>query len=103
MSEEELEKARNKVKADFISQQESVRSLADTLCMYHTIYQQPDRFFRELERFEKVTAAEIQKAAKEFLGPAGRSVIEVIPRNQAAEELKPERSELREYSWDPKR
>jgi len=90
VSEEELEKARNKVKADFISQQESVRSLADTLCMYHTIYQQPDRFFSELERFEKVTAAEIQRTAQEFLSPNGRSVIEVIPGKQATEELKTE-------------
>ncbi|OGB65640.1 MAG: hypothetical protein A2Y94_06885 [Caldithrix sp. RBG_13_44_9] len=90
VSEEELEKAKNKVRTDFVSQQESVRSLADTLCMYHTVYQQPERFFTELERFEKITATEVQAAAKEFLGPDGRSVIEIIPRKQATEELKPD-------------
>ena len=79
---EELEKAKNKVRADFVSQQETVRSLADSLCMYTTVYQQPQRFFSELELFARVTPAEVQAAAKEYLSPARRSIIEVFPKQQ---------------------
>lgn len=80
VSDSELEKAKNKVQADFFSQQETVRSLADVLCLYETIFHQPQRFFTELERFKGVTAAEIQRAAREYLSPARRSVIEVYPQ-----------------------
>lgn len=76
----ELEKAKNKVQADFFSQQETVRALADVLCMYETIFHQPERFFTELERFKGVTAAEIQRTASKYLSPARRSVIEVYPQ-----------------------
>jgi zinc protease len=80
--EEELEKAKNKVRADFVSQQETARSLADNLCMYTTVYQQPQRIFSEIELFARVTPAEVQAAAKEYLSPARRSIIEVIPQQQ---------------------
>lgn len=76
----ELEKAKNKVQADFISQQETVRTLADVLCMYQTVFHQPQLFFTELERFQMVTEAEIRRTAGEYLNPARRSIIEVYPQ-----------------------
>jgi len=82
ISEAELEKAKNKVKADFISQRETVRYLADLMCLYTTLYQDPEQFFREIRIFEAVTWENIQQVAQKYLTPENRSVIEIYPKNR---------------------
>jgi predicted Zn-dependent peptidase len=81
VSSSELEKAKNKVKADFISQQETVRSLADLLCFYTTLYEDPAKLFSELHSFEQVTIDDLQQAASRYFVPENRSVIEIYPCN----------------------
>jgi predicted Zn-dependent peptidase len=79
VSEDELNKAKNKIKADYISHQETTRSLADLFCMYATLYGDPNRFFRELEEFEEITVDRVQEVARKYFIPENRSVIEVYP------------------------
>jgi zinc protease len=81
VSSSELEKAKNKVKADFISQQETVRSMADLLCFYATLYENPAKLFRELHSFEQITIDDLQQAAARYFLPENRSVIEIYPSN----------------------
>lgn len=80
VSSTELEKAKNKVRTDFISQEETVRSLADLLCLYTTIYEDPSKLFRELRSFEQVTVEDLQQAASRYFIPEKKSVIEIYPR-----------------------
>ncbi|RQV92290.1 MAG: insulinase family protein [Calditrichaeota bacterium] len=82
VSEQELRKARNKVKADFISNQETVRSLADLMCLYTTLYQNPRRFFEEIPLYEQITLADIYRVAEKYFNSNNRSVIEVFPRKK---------------------
>ncbi len=85
----ELEKVRNKVKAEFVSKQERVRNKADMLCAYTMLYNNPELLFTELDRYLSVTAGQLQEVAQKYFRKSNRSVIEVYPRNSApaAEEM----------------
>lgn len=76
----ELTKAKNKIKSDFVSQQESVRSLADLFCFYATLQNDPEQLYREMALFEKISAAEVQKVAKSYFSRKNSSVIEIYPK-----------------------
>lgn len=77
----ELEKAKNKVRADFYLKQESVRTRADQFCMYEMVFDEPGMLFRELERYLAVSAEEIREAAGRYFPLQNRTVIEVYPQN----------------------
>ena len=80
LTDQELIKAKNKIKSDYISQQESIRSLADLFCYHTTLHDDPKQFYREMELYEKVSTTDVQKVAKDYFSTKNRSVIEVYPR-----------------------
>jgi predicted Zn-dependent peptidase len=79
ITEAELNKARNKMKAEYISHQETVRSMADLFCMFTTLYEDPNKFFEEFEAYDHITNEQIQAVAGKYFVPGNRSVIEVYP------------------------
>ncbi|UCF65516.1 MAG: insulinase family protein [bacterium] len=83
ISKQELVKAQNKIRHDFISQQESVRSLADLLCFYTTLSGNPEQLYREMSRFEKVTVDDLQRVARKYFSATNRSIIEIYPRKES--------------------
>lgn len=85
VSERELQKVKNKFKADYISSLEKVHFKADQLCKYTMVFDDPNLFYRELDRYLERTAADIQTAAKVYFTRENRSVIEIVPAGQAAE------------------
>lgn len=80
LSDDELTKAKNKVKSDFVSQQESVRSLADMFCYHAMLYDDPGQFYKEMALFEKVSAANVQNVAQKYFSKNYKSVIEIYPK-----------------------
>lgn len=84
VSDRELQKVKNKFKADYISRLEKVHFKADQLCKYTMVFDDPNLFYQELDRYLKATAADIQMAAKKYFTKENRSVIEVVPAGQAA-------------------
>jgi predicted Zn-dependent peptidase len=83
LSERELTKVKNQFKAEYITSLEKVYYRADQLCKYTAIFNDPDLFHKELDRFLEVTSEDIQKAAKKYYINENRNVIEVIPRKKA--------------------
>ncbi|MGE5431628.1 MAG: M16 family metallopeptidase [Syntrophomonadaceae bacterium] len=67
ISPEELEKAKNNIKASFIFSMQNLNSLVNHLNEYNFFLKDPDSFNFDLDRYEKVDADAIRKAAREFL------------------------------------
>lgn len=67
ISPEELEKAKNNIKASFIFSMQNLNSLVNHLNEYNFFLNDPDSFNFDLDRYEKVDADAIRKAAREFL------------------------------------
>lgn len=86
VSKAELEKTKNKVKADFISRQETVQNKADQLCIYTMLFGNPELFQTEFEKYESLQVEDVRAAAQTYFVPGNRSVIEVYPKNQTIQQ-----------------
>jgi zinc protease len=75
----DLEKAKNQQIADSILGQETVQSKASALGRYAVLGGDPDRFNTELDRYLRVTAADVQRVARDYFVPAQRTVLVVAP------------------------
>src|SRR5207248_6011474 len=85
----EVERAQNSFEAQFLSRMERVGGFggkADQLNFYNYFVGTPDYFEKDLDRYRKVTAAEVQQAARRYLVDAHRVVLSVVPQG------KPERA-----------
>ncbi len=80
----ELEKAKNKIKAEFVSKQERVQTKADLLCMYAMVFGNPDLLLNETERYLSLTPDDLLNVAKRYFDKNNRAVIEVYPKNNTA-------------------
>jgi zinc protease len=80
ITDQEMIKGRNKLRAEYIAQQESVRTLADIFCMYTTIFGNPRQFYEEITVFDTITSEEVKQVANKYFCEENKSVIEVIPR-----------------------
>src|SRR5205823_1524007 len=77
----EVERAQNSFEAQFLSRMERVGGFggkADQLNFYNYFVGTPDYFEKDLDRYRKVTAAEVQQAARRYLADAHRVVLSVV-------------------------
>ena len=79
VTEEELEKARNQFIARFVTGRESMQAKADFLAQCAVQLGDPERYNTELERYQKVTAEDVQRVMKQYLDPARQVKIWVEP------------------------
>ncbi len=82
MDERVLKKAKNKLKAEYISRQETVRERADLLCMYEMLFNDPEMVHKELDKFMAVSSDDIRRVANRYLTRKNCSTIEVYPGGQ---------------------
>jgi zinc protease len=75
----ELRKAKNLLQADYVRSLSSVAGKANQLGFYETIFGDYREMFREVDRVEAVTAADVQRVAKTYLVDGTRSTIELVP------------------------
>jgi zinc protease len=77
----ELEQAKNSYESGFLSSLERVGGKADQLNAYYYDMGEPDGFQRDLDRYRAVTAADVQRVAREYLsGP--RVILSVVPEGK---------------------
>jgi len=78
VTERELQKAKNQIEAEFVFAQDSAHTLAELLGRYESVasWKLLDGF---LEGVRKVTAAEVQRVAQQYLVPENRTVAILIP------------------------
>ena len=74
VDEETLQRVKTKLRAELIRKLGSNTGLAVELCSYYVNYGDWRRLFTELEDYNKVTADDVQRAAKTYLVPEHRTV-----------------------------
>lgn len=81
ITDRELARARNSVRASFLDRLASVRSKADQLNFYNYFAGTPDYVQQDAARYEQVTRADVQRTARAFL-ERPRVVLTVVPEGQ---------------------
>lgn len=83
ISNRELQKAKNKLKAENAARMEKVHTRADLLCNYTTIFDDPNLLYHELDRYLEITPDDIRRAAEKYLVRENRNVIEVLSKGKS--------------------
>ncbi|MEZ5319450.1 MAG: pitrilysin family protein [Vicinamibacterales bacterium] len=76
----EMEKARNSARRSFISGLGSSLNRAVLLSQYALFYDDPGRINTQADRIAAVTAADVQRVAKQYLVPSRRTVVITVPK-----------------------
>ena len=77
----ELGQAMNSIEAQFLNRLEFSAAKADRLNAYYYATGTPDWFQQDLERYRKVTVADVQRVVRQYLN-AGRVTLSVIPQGK---------------------
>ena len=76
----EMEKARNIARSQLVNNLGSALNRAITLGEDALFYDQPDRINTTADRIAKVTPADVQRVAKQYLVKTGRTVVITVPK-----------------------
>jgi predicted Zn-dependent peptidase len=82
----EIQKARTSARSSFIGSLGSSLSRAILLSEYALFYDDPDLINRRAAEIAKVTAADVQRVARQYLTPQNRTVLITNPKAKAASE-----------------
>ena len=85
-TEREVQRVQNQTEAQFLGGMERVGSFggkADRLNYYNYFVGTPDYFQQDLERYRRVTVADVQRAARQYL-LQNRVVLSVVPQGRQA-------------------
>ena len=84
VSDAELAKFRARARAALVRTLGSNQGLATALAHYQTLYGDWRELFRELERFDRVTKADVRRVANAALTPANRTVATLVTAAETA-------------------
>jgi zinc protease len=79
----ELARAQNSIRAQFLDRLSSVLGKADQLNFYNYMAGTPDYARRDAERYDRVTAADVQRVARSYLG-APKVVLTIVPEGKSS-------------------
>ncbi len=85
ISEQELQKARNVISADFMFEKETASGLAHALGEYEVLYRY-EYIYDYAERIEEVGAEDVRRVAQEYLKKERRTVGWAFPKNPELEQ-----------------
>jgi zinc protease len=83
IAEWEIQKARNQARSSYIGTLGSALSRALTLSQNALFFDNPDRINTQAENIAKVTAADVQRVASQYLVKTGRTVVTTVPKPAA--------------------
>ena len=75
----EIERVRNQNEAQFLARMETDLGKADQLNFYNYFAGTPDYFQQDLDRYRRVSAADVQRVARQYLAGQRRVVLSVVP------------------------
>jgi zinc protease len=81
ISTRELQRAQNSYKASFLNRLASALGKADQLNFYNYFVGTPDYVQQDAARYERVTAADVQRVARKYLGKP-KIVLTVVPEGK---------------------
>lgn len=83
ISEDEFQKLRNQMEADFITRNGRVAGIAESLANYEMYFGDADLINTELERYMAVTREDIRAAAQKYFDKNNRVVLYYLSKDQA--------------------
>lgn len=83
LAESHLERAKNRLLTGHFSELQTLDRRADLLSLHTTYFDDPQRVSGEVQRYQRLGAADLQAFAVEFLRPDRRAVVTVMPRESA--------------------
>lgn len=86
ISESDFDKLKAQVESSTINSLGSMANISMELANAKIFYGDADQINRKLENYNKVTRADIQRVAQEYLGPEGRVVLYYLPKSAAPQE-----------------
>jgi len=78
----EVQRVQNQTEAQFLDNMETDLGKADQLNYYDYFAGNPDYFQQDLDRYRRVTPADVQRVARQYLAQAGRVVVSVVPQGR---------------------
>ncbi len=79
VSADELQKCKNQIENEFISQNQRVLGIVENLANYHVYFGNTNLINTELDRYMKVTVADMQAVAKKYFTKNNRLVLYYLP------------------------
>jgi zinc protease len=92
VSEEELQKAKNIVLADFYRGMKTINGRANLLGRYEVFFGDYKKLFSEADEYKKLTAADIQRVASQYFTDNNRTVAILVPEAPAANAAQQEKT-----------
>ena len=82
ITDEELQKVKNQIENGFVNQNARLMGVAENLANYHVYFQNTDLINTELDRYMKVTKADIARVAQQYLKKENRLVLYYLPKKE---------------------
>ena len=82
ITERELNQVKNGVRAGLLDATSSVLGKADKLNEYNYMVGNPDYLAQDLARYEKLTVADVQRVAKEYVAGKPKIILTVVPEGK---------------------
>jgi zinc protease len=82
ITDQELQKAKNALLADFYGSMKTIRGKADTIGSYEVFFGDYRKLFSASDDFSKVTAQDIRRVAQQYLTERNRTVITLVPTKE---------------------
>jgi zinc protease len=82
ISQEELDKVRNKIENDFVSSNATIAGLAENLANNHVYFDSANLVNNELQNYMKVTREDIQRVAQKYLTQDARVILHYLPKEK---------------------
>lgn len=86
VSEKELQKAKNQVMKSYVDALKTVHGKASALAINETLNGDYEQLFRDLDRYNQVTAERIRKAAFEYLSPDRLTLVVLRPKRNGGDQ-----------------
>jgi predicted Zn-dependent peptidase len=88
-TERELIKARNLLEANFVRALKTNNGLGEQLAFYEHVFGDYAEMFKAIDRYRAVTAADCRRVAKAIFDPARRTVVTLVPEEDAPSGAQP--------------
>lgn len=94
ISEKEIEKAKTQVMKSYVDGLKTIGSRARLLAMTEIYYEDYNRLFSDLEKYQAVTAQDIRNVAKKYLDKNKSSLVVVAPKPKSKKSAQNNKSEV---------
>ncbi len=85
ISENDLQKLKNKFDNNYVNSNASVEGVAENLASYYMLYGDVNLINTEIEMYRSITREEIRDIAKKYLNPNQRLILDYVPAKDKAE------------------